>query len=158
MVPVKFAIGKHPSSMTIAFFYPNYTAHDIAGLNRIISVYRINGPAIQESISGTITSFNGLAQKTFSTNLPDENFKSDWTSTGSFDYSIDASKIYENPPPNIFASGTTNQAYKAGAPFGAGITISSFLYNIFDSSTLSIGTNIQCSSFGYRYTNDNTQL
>lgn len=75
--------------------------------------------------------------------------------SGSLSYYINTTNINENPPNNTFRYGYSG-SYTYGTKFGAGVTLTSFYYNIFESSTLAFeeppeNTAETCTVFGYVY-------
>ena len=77
--------------------------------------------------------------------------------SGTFNYYINTTNIVENPPNNTFRYGySTNYNSTYGVKFGAGVTLTSLYYNIFESSTLAFETPPEntaetCTVFGYIY-------
>ena len=146
-----------PRFLTIVFFTETYTFSDVTGLLTPVSVYRIYGPTVTGSLSGSITTINGLLTETGGASLtPDMELTADtFSSTGSFTVSLNTTNMYSSPTNNTFTFGNSNTG-TFGARFGAGYTITSFYYNIFASSTLSwnkppSNTSSTCSVFGYIY-------
>jgi hypothetical protein len=71
---------------------------------------------------------------------------------------LDIVNMYANPTNNTFkfSGGTSESSSNFGTSFGAGYTITSFYYNIFESSTLMwqippANTATTCTIFGYIY-------
>lgn len=149
LVPVTPKNHVPPQSMTIVFFSQNYTVNNVTGLLQTLSAYRVFGPVVCGSAASTLTTVNGLSLFS-STN-------SDQTSTtyGSISFTLNTSKIIDNPPNNSISYGYST-ALTYGSTFGGGVTITSLYYNIFDSSTLQFesppsNTASTCSMFGYIY-------
>ena len=77
------------------------------------------------------------------------------TFSSTFDYALNTTNIVDNPPNNTFNFGYDgSDTY--GTMFGAGVTLTSFYYNIFESSTIAFETPPEntaetCSLFGYIY-------
>ena len=146
-----------PVCLTIAFFTQDHQIGDVTGLLTTVSVFRLFGSVVTNHIdSGSITSINGL-------NIRSNQWDSYFTNTGnpnsfagSINYSLNTSNIYENPPNNTFTYGYTSGAFSINGQYGAGVTITSFYYNIFDSATLAFespppDTAATCVIFGYVY-------
>jgi hypothetical protein len=64
LVPVTPSLTSRnpPKYLTIAFFSQNYTVNTTSGLLNTLAVYRLFGPVITGSVSGGLTSINGLAR------------------------------------------------------------------------------------------------
>jgi hypothetical protein len=116
--------------MTIVFFAQNYTIQNVTGLLQTLSAYRIFGPVVTGSAQTALTSINGLT--TFGSTNSDQTS----SSYGTINFALNTSKIVDNPPNNTFSYGYWT-GLTFGTNFGAGVTITSLYYNIFDSSTLS---------------------
>jgi len=50
-----------PKILTIAFFSQNYTVGGITGLLQTLSVYRLFGPVVTGSVTGSYGTINSLA-------------------------------------------------------------------------------------------------
>lgn len=145
-----------PYLLTIAFFTRNHSIGDATGLFHTLSVYRIYGPALCESISGSIGTINGLARRgtdLFGPYFSNSNPNSYTTSVLSF--VMDTSNINLNKVDNRFDYGY-NGTFTTGQRFGCGITITSLHFNIFKESTLHfeeppVPSFPYCSIFSYRY-------
>jgi hypothetical protein len=81
------------------------------------------------SAAGALTSINGLAL--FGSTNSDQTS----SSYGTINFALNTTKIVDNPPNNTFSYGYWT-GLSFGSTFGAGVTITSLYYNIFDSSTL----------------------
>jgi hypothetical protein len=144
-----------PMILTIAFFSQNYTVGGVTGLLQTLSVYRIFGPITTGSVSGPITTINGLARN----NGPptdSELSSSNSVTNGGFSVSLNTTNMFSNPTNNTFTYGNTDSSVTFGQTYGAGYTITSFYYNIFASSTLMwdqppANTATTCTLFGYVY-------
>ena len=157
LVPVTpdMANRNPPKYLTIAFFSQNYTVGTTSNLLNTLSVYRLYGPVVTASVSGALTSINGLA-RTGSTSIDMEMSSASVASSGTFGVSLNVSNMYSNPTNNTFTYSNTASGQTFGTTFGAGYTITSFYYNIFASSTLQwatppANTATTCSVFGYVY-------
>ena len=144
-----------PKYLTIAFFSQNYTVGSTSNLLNTLSVYRLYGPVVTASVSGALTSINGLA-RTGSTSIDMEMSSASVASSGTFGVSLNVSNMYSNPTNNTFTYSNTASGQTFGTTFGAGYTITSFYYNIFASSTLQwatppANTATTCTVFGYVY-------
>ena len=144
-----------PKYLTIAFFSQNYTVGTTNNLLQTLSVYRLFGPIITNSVSGSITTVNGLA-RTGSTTFQTEMITTARATSGSFNVRLNTSNMYSNPTNNTFTYGNSDSSSSFGSTYGAGYTITSFYYNIFASSTLSFATPpantaTTCTLFGYVY-------
>lgn len=53
-----------PKILTIVFFTQNYSIADATNLLQTQSVYRLYGPTVTGSLSGTINTINGLSRVT----------------------------------------------------------------------------------------------
>ena len=72
-------------------------------------------------------------------------FSSDWklTSSDSFSYSIDTTKLSTSDNSNTFSADSSNAitGYSSGGtPYGAGLTISFFYHNVFGVGSLTLAT------------------
>lgn len=161
LVPITQKLGNPPKSLTIAFLAQNNTVNNVTGLLRVLSVYRLFGPVVTGTVKGTtIGTLNGLTSSFSGTQLTNIDFTSmSWTATGSFSYNINGSNIYDNPPNNTFLIGSNTVASGAtygNGSYGAGVTITSFNYNIFASAIVKFNsppnnTASTCSIFSYVY-------
>lgn len=144
-----------PDTLTIAFFIPDHSIGDATNLLRTVSVYRLFGSGVTASIdAGTIGAINGLVTRPNSWNS-DFSGSTSSSFSGTFNYGINTVNINSNPPNNTFTYGYSNTITNNGK-YGAGVTITSFYYNIFESSTLAFespppNTATTCSIFGYVY-------
>ena len=138
LVPVTPSNSRNslPDTLTLAFFTQDHSIGDATGLLTTVSVYRLFGSAVTSHIdSGSIEAINGLSVRGSSY------FNDYMTSTdvstyaGSISYVLNTTNIYENPPNNTFTGGYSATITNNGK-FGAGVTITSLYYNIFESSTL----------------------
>ena len=144
-----------PKYLTIAFFSQNYTVGTTNNLLQTLSVYRLFGPVITSSITGALTSINGLA-RTGSTSPDMEMESTYYAASGSWNFRLNTSNMYSNPTNNTFTYGNSDSSNTFGTTYGAGYTITSFYYNIFASSTLKwasppANTATECTLFGYVY-------
>lgn len=70
MVPVAPNTANHanathhvpPKYLTIGFFATNYTVGNVTGLLRTLSVYRLFGAAVTNSLTGAIQTINSLSR------------------------------------------------------------------------------------------------
>lgn len=152
LVPVTPSSNRNPpTTLTVAFFTQNYSIADATGLLKTVSVYRLFGPIVTSSISGAISSVNGITKLGGTSS----NFDYNYVTYNWFGYALNTTNINSNPPNNTFTYGSGyNPAY--GTTYGGGITITSFYYNIFGSSTLAFqsppaNTATTCTIFGYIY-------
>lgn len=143
-----------PDTLTIAFFTQNHSIADKTGLLKTVSVYRLFGSVVTGSItSGGITAINGMGLKG---STIDSNFNTFYRTYGStFNYALNTSNIIASPPDNVFTYGYT-ASLTVNNQYGAGITLASFYYNIFEASTLAFetppaNTAEECTIFGYTY-------
>lgn len=161
MVPITQKLGNPPRSLTIAFLAQNYTVSNVTGLLRVLSVFRLFGPSVNNAVrSTTIGTLNGLSSSFSGTQLTNIDFTAtSWAASGSFSYNINTSNIYDNPPNNTFLVGSNSVAsaatYGSGS-YGAGVTITSFNANIFASAVVKFNsppnnTATTCSIFNYVY-------
>ena len=133
LVPVtpsenRFASQPLPDTLTVAFFSQNHSIGDASGLLKTLSVFRLFGTAVTSSISGSISVINNLYLRTSG---PDSYFSYYYSYiSGSVNFYLNTSNILENPPNNTFRYGY-NRDTSFGSSFGAGVTITSFYYNIF---------------------------
>ena len=144
-----------PKYLTVAFFSQNYTVGGVGNLLQTLSVYRLFGPVVTASVSGILTSVNGLA-RTGSVPMNMELSSYYYYSSGSFGFMLNTSNMYSNPTNNTFTYSNTDSSNTFGNTFGGGYTITSFFYNIFASSTLQwatppANTATTCTIFGYVY-------
>lgn len=154
LVPVTQKAGAPPSSLTLAFLASNYTVNGIAGLLRVLSVYRLFGPAISQSILSPIPTINSLATISVGAPLNTDFNNTLWLGSGaaSFSYSIDPTLITSSAQNNTVSSGATPVILSVNKAFGAGITTTSFYYNIFSSAYLKhYGVQSSCTYFWYNY-------
>jgi hypothetical protein len=152
LVPATQQLGTAPSSMTIAFLSSNYTVYGVNNLLQVLSVFRLFGPVVSSSIASSIPNINGLAPITPSTLNVDFNDTS-WlsSSVSAFSYAIDTTLITNTPQNNTVYSMGTPVSLNVNNNYGAGITITSFYYNIFSSVYLQSITQIQCTYLWYNY-------
>lgn len=128
---------------------------DKTGLLTTKAVYRLFGPKVTGSITGAIPTINGISK--LGSTLETEVTSNTYASGVSFTHYLDYTNMYTNPTNNTFKhSGSSETSTNFGTSFGAGITITSFFYNIFESSTLSwqippANTATTCTIFGYIY-------
>jgi len=156
LVPVTPNPANHalPKFLTIGFFDYNYTLGGVSNLLRTLSVYRLFGASVNSAVAGVIGSINGLT--TTALGSPDSDFNQTYTNNNWYlSYALNVSNIVANPPNNTFSYGYS-RSLSFGSTYGAGITITSFYYNIFASSTLSFekppaNTSSTCIIFGYTY-------
>ena len=144
-----------PKYLTIAFFSQNYTVGDTNNLLQTLSVYRLYGPIVTASVSGSLPTVNSLA-RTGSTSINMEMSSTAYATSGSFNFRLNTSNMYSNPTNNTFVYTNSDSSSTFGTYFGAGYTIASFFFNIFASSTLSwatppANTATTCTVFGYIY-------
>lgn len=73
LVPVTPDSGNRnpPKYLTIAFFSQNYTVWGVTGLLKTVAVYRLFGPVVTASVTGALSSINGLARTGISGWTPD---------------------------------------------------------------------------------------
>lgn len=160
LVPITQKVANPPRSMNIAFMSQNYTIDGVTGLLRVLSVYRLFGPAVVQSIQGSsIGTLNGVTAS--HSGLASMDMTADsWSYTGTFSYAINTTNIKDSPPNNTIFPGTNTVAttyLPNGSYYGAGITITSFNYNIFAAATVKFNsppasTATTCSIFSYLYT------
>lgn len=156
--PTRDASRPLPDTLTIAFFSANYSIGDATGLLQTLSVYRLFGSAVTESVTvaGGIGPINGLARRGW------DNFGTYFTSSspGSYDsslnYALNTTNIVENPPNNTFNFGYWGNLNNFNNQYGCGVTLTSLYFNIFSSSTVAFesppaNTARTCSLFGYVY-------
>jgi len=122
-----------PKTLTIAFFTQDYTVGGVTGLLQTRSVYRLFGPVVTGSVGAAISTINGMAK---TTSTPNTEMTGHFASSGSFSVSLNTTNMYSSPTNNTFTYSNTNSDASFGTTFGAGYTITSFYYNIFESSTL----------------------
>lgn len=140
------------------FFTKTRTVEGVSGLLNPVKAYRIAGAAVNSAITGAIPNFNGLAIQTPATALTSD-FITGWVlSPGNvFSYSLDTATISSAASSATFTAGASNaiSGYSAGgSPYGAGLTISFFNYNVFGAGTLTLSSgasNINCPYFSYLY-------
>jgi hypothetical protein len=146
-----------PRILTIAFFAQNYSVWGVTGLLQTLSVYRLFGPIVTGSLSGSIGNINGLARNSGGSGAtPDIELSSSFSSFGVFDQKLNTTNMYSSPTNNTFTFRNDDNVNTFGTTFGAGYTITSFYYNIFASSTVQwnqppANTATTCSIFGYVY-------
>ena len=138
LAPVTPSTGRNggspmPDTLTLAFFTQNHSIGDATGLLKTVSVFRLYGTAVTSSITGSISSINGMTTRSASINSYFT--ATSYSFSGSLTYSLNTTNINDNPPNNTFNYGYTG-SYTYGTMFGAGVTLTSFYYNIFESSTL----------------------
>lgn len=152
LVPVTQKLGKAPSSLTIAFLVSNYTVNGVSGLLRVLTVFRLYGPAVLSAITTSIPNINGLAPVAASSLDTDFNATS-WASGSSLLYSIDTTRITSTPQNNTIRSGGTAINMIVGSSqYGGGLTITSFNYNIFGDLYIKAFASVStCTYFTYLY-------
>lgn len=146
-----------PKYLTIAFFAQNYTVWGVSNLLQTLAVYRLFGPVVTASVSGALSSINGLARNTAPGYTPDiEMSATNFAVSNSFYQYLNTSNMYSNPTNNTFVFGNSDASASFGSTYGAGYTITCFYYNIFASSTVAwssppSNTATTCTLFGYVY-------
>ena len=145
-----------PKYLTIAFFSQNYTVGTTTNLLQTLSVYRLFGPIVTGSLSGSLSAVNGLARTSTNTITMEMDSTNSYAVSGSWNFRLNTSNMYSNPTNNTFTYGNSDSSNTFGSKFGAGYTITSFFYNIFASATLSwatppANTATTCTLFGYVY-------
>lgn len=159
LVPITQKVANPARSMNIAFLAENYTLDGVTGLLRVLSVYRLFGPAVAQSIQGgAIGTLNGVTASQCCLSSMDMTADS-WTYSGTFSYAMNTSNIQDNPPNNTIFPGSNTVATTYppnGSYYGAGVTITSFNYNIFAAATVRFNTPpsnsaTTCSIFSYLY-------
>lgn len=117
-----------PDTLTIAFFDQTHSIGDSTGLLKTLSVFRLYGTSVTESISGSISYINSM---TTSSNTINSYFtSSSYSFSSTFNYALNTSNIVDSPPNNTFNFGYYG-TITYGSMFGAGVTLTSFYYNIF---------------------------
>lgn len=80
-----------PDTLTIAFFTEDHSIEDVTGLLKTVSVYRLFGPVVTDSISGSLGPINGMAKHT---STIDSNFDAQYKTYGSsFSYFLNTDNI-----------------------------------------------------------------
>lgn len=124
-----------PDTLTIAFFTQNHSIADATNLLKTVSVYRLFGPVVTESIGGSLTSINSMIRHGGNGNM-NSDFSYYYITYGSyFQYFLNISNILLSPPDNTFGYGYQN-TITVNNQYGGGVTITSLYYNIFEASTL----------------------
>jgi hypothetical protein len=101
-----------------------------------LSVYRLFGASVCETINSQISAINSLT-RSYSLGSPNSDFSTLTSTSGNYlTYAINVANIVATPPNNTFTKGSTRLGLTYGTYFGAGVTITSFYYNIFASSTV----------------------
>ena len=145
-----------PKYLTIAFFTQNYSVWGVTGLLQTVAVYRLFGPVVTASVTGALTSINGLARSSAGQTPNIEMSSSSFALSGGFGQYLNTSNMYTNPTNNTFVASNSDSSNSFGSAFGGGYTIASFFYNIFASSTVQwntppANTATTCTLFGYVY-------
>ena len=129
----------------------------MTGLFQTVAVYRLFGPVVTSSLSGSIPYINGLTRLPYTSTPVIEMDSNYFASSGGFGQALNTTNMYSNPSNNTFTysnSDTVNNVF--GSSYGAGYTISCFYFNIFASSTVQwsnppANTATTCTIFGYVY-------
>lgn len=147
-----------PKILTIAFFSQNYTVSGVTGLLQTLAVYRLFGPIVTGSVSGAISTINGLTRNSGGSGATPnvELSANSFATSGSFGVALNTTNMYSSPTNNTFTYSNSDSSVTFGTSYGAGYTITSFYHNIFASSTLQwdqppSNTATTCTLFGYVY-------
>ena len=98
-----------------------------------MSVYRLFGSVVTGSTSGSLTSVNSMLRHSPAIN---SDFTSTYVTYGSYmGYYLNTSNVIASPPDNTFAYGYAN-TITVNNQYGAGVTLTSLYYNIFEASTV----------------------
>lgn len=131
----RYASDPIPDTLTIAFFTQNHSISDATGLLRTVSVYRLFGPVVTGSITGTLTAVNGMTRHSNNGNM-NSDFSYYYVTYGNYlSYSLNRSNVLLSPPDNTFGYGYQN-TITVSNQYGGGVTLTSLYYNIFEASTL----------------------
>ncbi|KRW99768.1 hypothetical protein PPERSA_07845 [Pseudocohnilembus persalinus] len=156
---VNFA--KHPSRLIICFTEDSYTSNGVNRLPEIKSCYRVFGPALQQSLLGSIST--QLSNSPVSSVSFDGQTDFLDVSTDTFGFQMsnkqDILPNSQNLDINFEVGASTSVSnFEPGSSYGAGITIASFNYNIFEEATGQLATPVtssqsmqDCTKFSYKY-------
>jgi hypothetical protein len=141
LIPLTNTENTYPYNLVIAFSTQTQVSLGVSGYHKIVNVFRVFGPSLFATVSTTaLTTINSMTVNSDETLTAD--FTANWkeVSTYGFNYQIDLSKLSAKSQLTtlIKSKDTVLPNFALGnGQFGSGITVTSFMFNIFEGSSVS---------------------